>query len=104
MDRGAGWATVHGVAKSWTRLSDFHFLTVLRASQEALVLTNPPASAGDRDRSYLWLGKSLGGGHGKAFQYSCLKNPMDRGAGWATVHGVTKSWTQLKQLSTVALY
>ena len=28
-------------------------------------------------------------------QYSCLENPMDRGAGWATVHGVAKSWTQL---------
>ena len=28
-------------------------------------------------------------------QYSCLENPMDRGAWWATVHGVTKSWTQL---------
>ena len=31
---------------------------------------------------------------------SCLENSLDRGAGWATVHGVTKSWTQLKQLST----
>jgi hypothetical protein len=28
-------------------------------------------------------------------QYSCLENPMDRGAWWATVHGVTESWTQL---------
>ena len=32
-------------------------------------------------------------------QYSCLENPMDRGAWWATAHGVTKSWTWLKQLS-----
>ena len=34
--------------------------------------------------------------------YSCLENPMDRGAWWATVHGVAKSQTQLKQLSTDA--
>ena len=41
------------------------------------------------------LGKSPGGGHGNLLQYSCLENPMDRGAWWATVHGVTKSWTRL---------
>ena len=39
-------------------------------------------------------GRSPGGGHGNS-QYSCLENPMDRGAWWATVHRVTKSWTQL---------
>ena len=48
---------VHGVAKSRTRLSDFHFLTVLRASQVALVVKNPPASARDRHRSCPWVGK-----------------------------------------------
>ena len=41
------------------------------------------------------LGRSPGGGHGNPFQYSCLENPMDRGALWAIVHGVTKSRTQL---------
>ena len=35
-------------------------------------------------------------------QYSCLENPMDRGAWWATVHGVTKSWTQLSNLTNMA--
>ena len=35
------------------------------------------------------------GRNGNPFQYSCLENPMDRGARWATVHGVTKSWTSL---------
>ena len=35
-------------------------------------------------------------------QYSCLENPIDRGAWWATVHGIAKSQTQLKQLSTHA--
>ena len=36
-----------------------------------------------------------GGGYGNPLQYSCLENPMDRGIWWATVHGVTKSQTQL---------
>ena len=44
-------------------------------------------------------GRSPGGGHGKPLQYSCLENPMDRGAWWATVHGVAKSHTWLKRLS-----
>ena len=41
-------------------------------------------------------------GNGNPFQYSCMENPMDRGAWWVTVHGVAKSPTQLKQLSTRA--
>ena len=41
------------------------------------------------------LGRSPGGGHGNPLQYSCLENPMDRGAWWATVHRITKSRTQL---------
>ena len=40
-------------------------------------------------------GRSLGEGHGYPLQYSCLENPMDRGAWWATLHGVATSWTQL---------
>ena len=46
---------------------------------------------------------SVGKGHGNPLQYSCLENPVDRGAWWATVHGVTKSWTWLKWLSMHAL-
>ena len=38
----------------------------------------------------------LEGGHGNPLQYSCLENPMDRGAWWAMVHGAAKSWTRLK--------
>ena len=41
------------------------------------------------------LGRSPGGGHGNPLQYSCLENPMDRGAWWATAHGVAKSQTRL---------
>ena len=40
-------------------------------------------------------GRSLGGGSGHLLQYSCLENSTDRGAWWATVHRVTKSWTRL---------
>ena len=40
-------------------------------------------------------GRSPEGGHGNPLQYFCLENPMDRGAWWATVHAVIKSWTQL---------
>ena len=41
------------------------------------------------------LGRSHGGGHGNPLQFSCLENPMDRGAWWATNHGVAQSWTRL---------
>ena len=42
-----------------------------------------------------WSGISPRGGNDNSLQYSCLENPMDRGAWWVTIHGVTKSWTQL---------
>jgi len=41
-------------------------------------------------------GRSPAGGHGNPLQYTCLENPMDRGACWAAVHRVTKSQTRLK--------
>ena len=47
--------------------------------------------------------RSLEKGHGNPLQYSCLENPMDGGAWWATVHRVTQSQTRLKRLSTHAL-
>ena len=63
------------------------------ASQVALVVKNPPASAGDvRDAgSVPGLGRFSRGGHDNPFQYSCLGNPMDRGAWRATVHGDAES-------------
>ena len=59
----------------------------------ALVVKKLPASAGDvRDSGLIpGLGRSPGGGHGNSFQYSCLENPMERGAWWATIHRVAKS-------------
>ena len=73
MDGGAWWAAVHGVAKSWTRLSDFtHFsLSCIRE------------------------------GNGNLLQWSCLENPRDGGAWWAAVYGVAQSRTRLKRLSSI---
>ena len=45
-------------------------------------------------------GRSPGEGNGSPLQYPCLENPMDRGAWWATVHGVAKTQTQLSDLHT----
>ena len=62
------------------------------------VVKNPPALAGleyKRLESGPWVQKIPGGGHGNPLQYSCLENLMDRGAWQTTVHGVTKSQTQL---------
>ena len=67
-------------------------------SQVAPVVKNSSASAADirHSGSIPELGRSLGGEHGNPLQYSCLENPMDREAWWATVSGVAKSghsWT-----------
>ena len=72
------------------------------ASWEALVVKNMPGNTGElRDPGSIpGLRRSFGGGHGNRLQYSCLENPMDRGAWQATVHRVTKSWTRLERLST----
>ena len=60
-----------------------------------LVVKNPPANAGGlRDAGSIpGLGRSPGEGHGNPLQYSCLENPRDGGAWWATVHSVAKSQT-----------
>ena len=77
MDGGAWWAAVHGVAKSWTRLSDFTFIFHFPLS-------------------------SIGEGNGNPLHYSCLENPVDRAAQWAAIHRVAQSQTLLKQLSICA--
>ena len=67
-----------------------------------LVVKNPPANAGNAGDVGLipGSGRSPGEGHGNPLQYSCLKNPMDRGDWRSTVHRITKNPTQLKQLSS----
>ena len=76
------------------------------ASQVALVGKNTPANAGERRYAGLIprFGKYPGVGHSNPFQYSCLENPVYRGAWQATVHRVTKSqtWRLLKGLNTHA--
>ena len=81
-------------------------LLCLWASQVALVVKNLPANAGVvREAGFIpGSGRSPGGGHGNPLQYSCLENPMVRGAWWATIYRVVKSWTRLKQLSTLCLW
>ena len=65
------------------------------------MVKNLSANAGDIGDmgSISGLGRSPGGGHGNPLQCSGLESPMDRGAWQATVHGVAKSQTRLKQLS-----
>ena len=64
------------------------------ASQLVRVVKNLPANAGGVREVGLTpgSGRSPEGGHGNALQYSCLENPMDREAWWATVHRVAMSW------------
>ena len=75
------------------------------ASKVALVVKNPANAGNIRDvGSIPGLGRSPGGGHDNPLQYSCLENPMDKGAWRATVHRVAKSWTRLKGLSPLAAH
>ena len=72
------------------------------ASQVEPVVKNPPANAEDETDvgSIPGSDRSPGGGHGNPPQYSCLENPMDRGAWWATVYEVAKSRRQLSKETT----
>ena len=69
------------------------------------MIKNPPANTGDvRDMGLIpELARSLGGGHGNTLQYSCLENPMDRGA-WRVQSIGSQSQAQLKRLSTRTMY
>ena len=100
MDREAWCAVIHGVSKSRTQLSDW---TELKLSDERVlslgfpggsVVKNLPTNAGDMG-SIPGSGRSLGVRSSNPLQHSCLDNLLDREAWWATVHGVTKSQTQL---------
>ena len=67
-----------------------HFLVVFL---DGLAGKESACNAGDtEDEGFIpGLGRSPGGGNDNPLQYSCLKNPMDRGAWWATVHGVARA-------------
>ena len=62
---------------------------ILKGFPGGSVVKNPPTNSGDAGL-IPGLGRSPGEGNGNPLQYSCLGNPMDRGAWWATVPGVTK--------------
>ena len=81
------------------------FRPELWVSQVALMVKNPPANAGGtRDKgSILGSGRSPGRGHGNPLRYSCLENPMDRGAWPATMHGITESQTRPSTTKTRSL-
>ena len=65
------------------------------------MVKNPPASAGDTGDlvSIPRSERSSGGGNGNPLQFSCLGNPMDRGAWWPSVHGVAKESDMTEQLN-----
>ena len=100
-----------GVTKSWTQLSGWteHIIhstfvqiqRMHRVLQVALVVTNSVANAGDirNTGSIPGSGRYLGGQYSNPLQYSCLMSPVDRGAWWITVHGVTKNCTRLRDLA-----
>ena len=91
-DREAWSVAVHSVTKSWTWLGNTKIPPW--ASLVAWEVKNLPANAGDLGL-IPGLGRSRGEGNGSPLQYSCLENPMDKGAWQATIHGVSGSWTWL---------
>ena len=91
---GSGW----GVGEGWL-LSSFYTGRTHTGSSSCKESTCNAGEAGN-EGLIPGSGKSPEGGNGNPLQYSCLENLMDRGAWWATVHGVKKSWTWLKWLRT----
>ena len=84
-------AHTHTHTHTLPRWSNGKESTCVQARTHAI---NPPASSGDAGL-IPGSGRSPGEGNGNPLQYSCLENAMERGAWWATVHGVTESQTRL---------
>ena len=109
MDR-AWWATVLSVTKSWTRLKPLSTAHIKYKTKHHIYVkrtdfpcgTENACSAGEVS-SIPGSGRSPEGGHGNPLQYSCLENPVDRGAWWATVQGAAKSRTRLSTRSSSSL-
>ena len=97
MDREACRATVHGGHRESETTEQLTTATksIRRGFPGGSLVKNPPANAGNAG-SIPGSGRSLGVGNGNPLQYSCLGNPMTRGAWWATGHGVAKSQIWLR--------
>ena len=85
------------MAKHWNHV---HGVNTIRGPPGDSEVKASACNAGDLS-SIPGSGRSSGEGNGKPLQYSCLENPMDRGAWWATVHGVAKSQTRLSDFTLV---
>ena len=81
---------INAVSLIHSKLSVSAVQAVLTGFPDGPVVKNPPARAGATSLIH-GLGRPPGKGDGSPLQYSCLQNSMDKGAWWATVHGVTKS-------------
>ena len=94
----------HPESRAWetARTWDFSLCRGMPGFPGGSVVKNPPANAGDTGNlgSILGSGRSPGEGSSNPLQCSCLENSIDGGASWATVHGVSRSWTGLKRLRT----
>ena len=90
-----GTKILHATQNSQKIEKEKEILLRNRGASQAALVVNIPAHAGDVSL-IPGSGRSPGGGHGNPLHYSCLENPMDRGAWWATVHGASKSQAQLK--------
>ena len=88
-DRDAWYAAVHGLTKSWTRL---RYLTITIVGLSWWLSSKEFTCNSGNSGWICGSGRSPGGGNSSSHQYSCLRNPMDRGAWQATVHGVAKEW------------
>ena len=94
----------------WKKIPTSTFSTYIQihgASQVALVVKNPSANAGDKRDVTLTpvSGRSPGRGHGNPLQYSCLENPMDRGAwGLKELDTIEATWQTYTQLSSISFF
>ena len=102
-DGGAWAAAVDEVTQSQTRLKRLSSSSSSSRGQNKAVNSSSKVKAfacNARDLSSI-PGRSPGEGNGNPLQYSCLENPMDGGAWWATVHGVAKSRTRLSDFTSL---